>query len=138
MSLFKTYGFNYYDIKEMLEAEGIHFYFHLFEQVLDERWVYVTPQADYLELRAQVLSVIDKALGPRRPIAVKTFFLWLAVQLFFGRILFGMAIYTWRDLHIGADSLPWFVVPAMLIIGFETIASAMVVYPLILSSIRKV
>ena len=67
---------------------------------------------------------------------MKTFFLWLIIQCVFARVMIGMTLELWAGLKIDPIYLGYFMGPATIICLAEAITSAMVVYPLILSSVR--
>lgn len=68
---------------------------------------------------------------------MKTFFLWLIIQCIFARVMIGMTLSMWSGLKIDPSFLGYFVFPGTIICLAEAITSAMVVYPLVLASVRK-
>lgn len=65
-----------------------------------------------------------------------TFFVWLISQAVFARVLFALVLMTWRDMHLPAETIGWFIVPVTVVCFVETIVSGCVAYPLILNNRR--
>ena len=66
---------------------------------------------------------------------MKIFFLWLFAQALFARVLFGMAISLYTTMKLPPEFLFTLLLPTTIICLAEAITSAIVAYPLILSSV---
>ena len=70
-------------------------------------------------------------------LVVKIFIVWLLSQAVMARVLMGIALVSWADMHLSPDTLGYFVLPTAAICITEAVVSAIVVYPLIATSARR-